>query len=279
MKDLMKKKEEKVGAFIESLVDGALPLHPHRDQADQDHLSRNPDHVVLDPKNDQQSLGQTQSPQLIRIVSVPHDQGPVKSAEPGQVIESIKDHVYDTPLASGKQKSQMSPSSFPGISDLRESLRPHYASLPVIPLPAPAPPAVRYDPDSVFDQFFQTIIFQEPTERPLNELEFQDQPPAEKKTEGQTLHPTQPVVIIPWGEKTAQRPSKTVVDNTKADAPSAGASRRPVPAAFEDFDPSALSAVFRFSGNSSLKGSTVRVSVGDPNLDPHVFGPPGSGTI
>jgi hypothetical protein len=249
MKDLMKKKEVKVGAFIESLVDGALPLHPHLDQADHDHLSRNPDHLVLDHKNDQQSLGQP--PQLIRIASVPHDQGPVKPAVAGQIIESIKDHVYDTPLASSKQKSQLSPASFPGISDLRESLRPHYTSLPVIPLPAvqPAPPpAVRYDPDSVFDQFFRTI-FREPTERPLNEPEFEEQP-AEEKTEGQTLHPTNPLSIISLDEKTAQRPLKTAVDNTKADEPRAGASRKPVPAAFEDFDPSALSAVFRFSKNT-----------------------------
>ncbi len=251
MKDLMKKKEEKVGAFIESLVDGALPLHPHLDPADQDHLSRNPDHLVLDHKNDQQSRGQTQPPQLIRIVSVPHDQGPVKPAVAGQIIESIKDHVYDTPLASSKQKSQMSSSSFSGISDLRESFRPHYTGLPVIPLPAvqPAPPAVRYDPDSVFDQFFRTI-FREPAERPLNEPEFQEQPPAEKKTESQTLHPMQPVVIIPWVEKTTQRPSKTVVDSSMSDEPSAGTSRRLVPAAFEDFDPSALSDVFRFGGNN-----------------------------
>jgi hypothetical protein len=252
MNDLMKKKEEKVGAFIESLVDGALPLHPHRDQADHDHLSRNPDHLVLDHKNDQQSLGQTQPPQLIRIVSSPHDNDPVKSAVAGQYIESLKDHVYDNPLASVKQKSQLSSSSFPGISDLRESFRPHYTSLPVIPLPAvqPAPPpAVRYDPDSVFDQFFRTI-FREPADRPLYEAEFQEQPPAEKKTEGQTVHPTQPAVIIPWGEQTAQRPSKTVVDSSKADEPSAGASRSPVPAAFEDFDHSALSAVFRFSRNT-----------------------------
>jgi len=192
---------------------------------------------------------------LIRIVSVPHDQDPVKSAKPDQTIESIKDHVYDNPLTSNKQKSQMSSSPFPGISDLRESFRLHYTSLPVIPLPAaqPAsldpPPAVRYDPDSVFDQFFRTI-FREPAERPLNKPEFQEQPPAEKKAEGQTLRLTQPLVIIPWGEETAQRPSKTVVDSSKADEPSAGASRKPVPAAFEDFDPSALSAVFRFSKNT-----------------------------
>jgi hypothetical protein len=183
---------------------------------------------------------------------VPHDQDPVKSAKPDQTIESIKDHVYDTQLASkNKQKSQLSSSNFPGISDLRESIRPHYTSTPVIPLPAvqSAPPAVRYDPDSVFDQFFRTI-FREPAERHLNKPEFQEQPPAEKKTEGQTLHPTQPVVIIPWGEETAQRPSKTAVDSSKVDEPSAGASRKPVPAAFEDFDPSALSAVFRFSRNT-----------------------------
>ena len=233
----MQKKEETVGAFIESLVDGAFdPPDESHHRGDQQRRIRDPpdsypkeeqhrlpdfrrdqlhfnvqigaprrDPLASDPRRDHQRLSIDSGTPVIRIV--PAAQANNQPVTPGQKeyhrpVISRQESRTD---AQARDDEAAARGSFPGINDRRASIRPHYASLPVIPVAEqPASSAsVKYDPDAVFDNFFENLFLDTAATEQVDDVGRQSSSspqPSANSPPVRTGAQAAPVLIIPWRE-------------------------------------------------------------------------------